>query len=163
MHWQQCVVFQSLWYRARSFDEEALSKTEYSLTFQSLWYRARSFDYKKCVNVCNDLFQSLWYRARSFDCLSGWVTWFVGSFNPFDTGQGLSTLERVSIRKPRRVSIPLIQGKVFRLILNDTQKDQAKFQSLWYRARSFDVLGNAIHNLQKSFNPFDTGQGLSTS
>ena len=51
-------------------------------------------------------------------------------FNPFDTGQGLSTISSGCIITPFQVSIPLIQGKVFRPICTNELADYLKFQSL---------------------------------
>ena len=110
------VMFQSLWYRARSFDKTGAITFILTAMFQSLWYRARSFDSRRDRDRDkHQKFQSLWYRARSFD-LCVYLNLTNGrSFNPFDTGQGLSTVKNKEVINTAQVSIPLIQGKVFRL------------------------------------------------
>ena len=51
-------------------------------------------------------------------------------FNPFDTGQGLSTKEIDGDRSEMIVSIPLIQGKVFRQVDECQYRVELLFQSL---------------------------------
>ena len=84
-------MFQSLWNRAMSFDT-LLVMVLSGYLFQSLWNRAMSFDkerYKqKAVRI---LFQSLWNRAMSFDISYNEKLIALESFNPFGTGQCLST------------------------------------------------------------------------
>ena len=61
------------------------------------------------------------------------------------------------------VSIPLEQGNVFRLNgcgLFDFER--VKFQSLWNRAMSFDYRRRDNITKRHRFNPFGTGQCLST-
>ena len=63
------------------------------------------------------------------------------SFNPFGTGQCLST--EWSVRQSDRwnVSIPLEQGNVFRHGTDTSYEvHHCKFQSLWNRAMSFDSI-----------------------
>ena len=105
--------------------------------------------------------QSLWNRAGSFDLLTGNHSRLHQRLNPFGTGRGLSTLE-ISFNP-----------------------NSTRFQSLWSRAGSFDnnkfreVAKNSIvsipleqgevfrpftryDGMNSRFNPFGTGQGLST-
>ena len=76
-----------------------------------------SFDTEDAVKGIVSLgFQSLWNRAMSFD-----VEWVANSesfkgFNPFGTGQCLSTKSLLIGKNPFFVSIPLEQGNVFRQI-----------------------------------------------
>ncbi|MDD7544318.1 hypothetical protein, partial [Actinobacillus porcinus] len=54
--------------------------------------------------------------ARSFDLEAAMERIQYLCFNPFDTGQGLSTFDSIEdLADLGFVSIPLIQGKVFRL------------------------------------------------
>ena len=62
-----------------------------------------------------------------------------------------------------QVSIPLEQGRVFRLIANYKYKDRMSFQSLWSRAGSFDAVKRTYCYVLHGFNPFGAGQGLSTN
>ena len=132
--------FQSLWNRAMSFDRQVAGATTAVVGFQSLWNRAMSFDIlelrfqderwvsipleqgnvfrpiKMCRKLLSLLFQSLWNRAMSFDIGRGHMPDCCHySFNPFGTGQCLSTLDSVE---------PTLQ--------------RVGFQSLWNRAMSFD-------------------------
>ena len=60
------------------------------------------------------------------------------------------------------VSIPLEQGNVFRRKKKRQNIPTTKFQSLWNRAMSFDNAGITILD-SAGFNPFGTGQCLSTN
>ena len=59
--------------------------------------------------------QSLWNRAGSFDDFTLDKIKRVKSLNPFGTGQGLSTPYHITDDFLAKVSIPLEQGRVFRL------------------------------------------------
>ena len=133
------MLSQSLWNRAGSFDLWRILYAENPFKSQSLWNRAGSFDIKKvsiskylCVSIPLEqggvfrpskkslrnkpnLSQSLWNRVGSFDLsiargfinltLSQSLWNRAGSFDP----------KAVWIQQPNNVSIPLEQGRVFRL------------------------------------------------
>ena len=125
---------------AGSFDKTVVEPITTETTFQSLWSMAGSFDIdfdgQSTISLrfnpfgagqglstrlpeelwSTDVFQSLWSRAGSFDIFEQFKNYY-----------------------KRRVSIPLEQGRVFRLDGQDT------FVNL------------------PCFNPFGAGQGLSTA
>ena len=107
------------------------------------------------------------------------------SFNPFEAGQGLSTVYESQFGKllmsqslwnragsfdgdyrdlcrRRNVSIPLEQGGVFRPCLIGYKFPVLRSQSLWNRAGSFDRQSKWSSKGSSSLNPFGTGRGLST-
>ena len=82
-------------------------------------------------------------------------------FNPFDTGQGLSTRELFLTKTCKGVSIPLIQGKVFRLYLFSKPKNYHGFNP-FDTGQGLSTVIRELFLTKTCFNPFDTGQGLST-
>ena len=79
----------------------------------------------------------------SFDGLElGKVVGNGTGFNPFGTGQCLSTLQVQFVHKDIHVSIPLEQGNVFRQISFQKMCSMNGSQSLWNRAMSFDLHTN---------------------
>ena len=108
---------------------------------QSFWNRARSFDFIVCNHSRRKkVFQSLQNRAGSFD-LDDIFT------NP----------------EKYLVSIPLEQGRVFRLTIDIDGKETFVPQSLQNRAGSFDLSQHGNISPFVHLNPFRTGQGLSTA
>ncbi len=121
----------------------------------------------------------------SFDSQKGFKDSHKLDFNPFGTGQCLSTYkahvdtlydisipleqgnvfrhydEQNDLWQSLSISIPLEQGNVFRQITTRGFGTQ-RFQSLWNRAMSFDDSCCRRRTSNKDFNPFGTGQCLST-
>ena len=120
------------------FRQNILGKSAKEIESQSLWSRAISFDaYAMRAELSAIQSQSLWNRAMSFDMFSRFFLKKISSFNPFGTGQCLSTehqfdystgnpsqslwnramsFDLLSESESRKllVSIPLEQGNVFR-------------------------------------------------
>ena len=130
-------MFQSLWYRARSFDRgrfrDLFSWYVSIPLIQGKVFR-QTMSNREMMNVVSiPLIQGKVFRHsilnqiesmisfNPFDTGQGLSTGYKRQmgcstcFNPFDTGQGLSTRWQQQISQYKQVSIPLIQGKVFRL------------------------------------------------
>ena len=149
--------------QGRVFRLQHTRRNHEKLLSQSLWNRAGSFDTLNAEEEPeHQLSQSLWNRAGSFDILPFLILAIARCLNPFGTGQGLSTrfsifrfyhrrsqslwnragsfddLQGFKVFDSGYVSIPLEQGRVFRLTAQQGF-DTAKSQSLWNRAGSFDI------------------------
>ena len=121
------------------FRQNILGKSAKEIESQSLWSRAISFDaYAMRAELSAIQSQSLWNRAMSFDMFSRLFLKKISSFNPFGTGQCLSTEHQfdystgnpsqslwnramsfdtkftITNKGFNRHSIPLEQGNVFR-------------------------------------------------
>ena len=156
---------QSLWNRARSFDGNDVYRTYYEGQFQSLWSRAGSFDWRRWYLRGERLFQSLWNRAGSFDIA-----------------------DLLQVERGITVSIPLGQGRVFRLIYSNRRfimfgclnpfrtgrgLSTREFRTAIFERNRLNPFGTGqglstiskslTMNQVKSLNPFGTGQGLSTA
>ena len=134
------TVFQSLWNRAGSFDENEFNFTIRIAVFQSLWSRAglstaKRTPYLARVNVSIPLAQ-----GGSFDSLIANLMLGQGCFNPFGAGRGLSTF--ISLETPTGMDClnPFGTGRG----LSTSVKTIIKTQPC-------------------GLNPFGTGQGLSTA
>ena len=108
--------------------------------------------------------QSLWNRAGSFDFIKKWKLKQKHCLNPFGTGQGLSTEVEELIEYGMIVSIPLEQGRVFRLQTLSLKETGKSSLNPFGTGQGLST-GNFydIPQTEVGLNPFGTGQGLSTS
>ena len=152
---------QSLWNRAMSYDEKGII-TFYDNSSQSLWNRAMSYDHHCFTNQAICASQSLWNRAMSYDHFFNMdFKEFLKSQSLWNRAMSYDELNEKQRRNQFPVSIPLEQGNVLRLI--DWHQLQASWVSI--PLEQGNVLRRIRINLcliEKSLNPFGTGQCLTT-